>query len=156
MSQEALIWLNGLPKGEVRLKPTARRLLECLALHHRHETGCYISQARLANEAVVSRGTVNNCLNILEREGLIARERRGSPARGVMQTTRYHFPFECQSAPNFDPLSAPNIDPLIGWLWSGADGRAGQGCGAIRPAGAGCQIRFLKRQLSLPVSTISQ
>src|SRR5690606_2753787 len=92
-SQEALVWLNGLPKGEVRLKPTARRLLECLALHHRHETGCYISQARLANEAVVSRGTVNNCLNILEREGLIARERRGSPARGVMQTTRYHFPF---------------------------------------------------------------
>src|SRR5690606_17989240 len=63
---------------------------------------------------------------------------------------------DCQSAPNFDPLSAPNIDPLIGWLWSGADGRAGQGCGAIRPAGAGCQIRFLKRQLSLPVSTISQ
>ena len=103
MSQEALIWLNGLPKGEVRLKPTARRLLECLALHHRHETGCYISQARLANEAVVSRGTVNNCLNILEREGLIARERRGSPARGVMQTTRYHFPFE----PSFERFKRP-------------------------------------------------
>ncbi|MEQ8165137.1 MAG: helix-turn-helix domain-containing protein, partial [Alphaproteobacteria bacterium] len=103
MSKEALNWLNGLNKTDVRLKPTAWRLLECLAMHHRPETGCYISQARLADEANISRGTVNNHLAILERHGFIARERRGSSVRGVLQSTHYHLPFQ----PSFDRFKLP-------------------------------------------------
>lgn len=94
MSKEALSWLNGLNKADIRIKPTAWRILECLALYHRHDAGCYISQARVADESNVSRSTVNTHLAILERHGLIARERRGIPGRGVRQTTLYHFPFE--------------------------------------------------------------
>tara|TARA_R100000365_G_C2745882_1_gene74929 strand:- start:2870 stop:3568 length:699 start_codon:yes stop_codon:yes gene_type:complete len=62
----------------------------------------------------------------------------------------------CQSALKFTPSSAPNIDPLV--LWSGRTVGAGQGCGDGSPAGPLRLLYslFLNRQLSLPVSTISQ
>jgi hypothetical protein len=61
----------------------------------------------------------------------------------------------CQSAPNFDPRSASKIDPILetGAAGSARPGGAGLGCAAGASAG---QARFLKRQLSLPVSTMSQ
>src|SRR5215469_10554885 len=77
---------------------------------------------------------------------------------------------KCQSAVNFDPRSASNIDPGGGSStestgrtrasWSDrreSDGamRGGLPVGPRGRAG-GSQARFLKRQLSFPVSTISQ
>jgi len=66
---------------------------------------------------------------------------------------------ECQSALNFDPLSAFNVDPL--WVCESGRGRCAEPLrsAAHRPRplpGTTVQARFLKRQLSLPVSTISQ
>jgi hypothetical protein len=49
----------------------------------------------------------------------------------------------CQSALNVDPGSARNFDPLIGFV-------------PVVDGGARTQARFLKRQLSLPVSMMSQ
>lgn len=52
-----------------------------------------------------------------------------------------------ESEPNVDPHSD---DELI------RRGEAGQGCGAGPDRRLASQMRFLKRQLSLPVSTMSQ
>ena len=64
---------------------------------------------------------------------------------------------DCQSAPNFDPGSACNTDPFA-LLSSDV---AGVSCDAERnrsplPHRRAFQERCLKRQLSLPVSTMSQ
>ena len=66
----------------------------------------------------------------------------------------------CQSAGNGDPGSACERDPCAG------EGRSGRASGAVRWSGGFAreaalgvgldQARFLKRQLSLPVSTMSQ
>ena len=73
-----------------------------------------------------------------------------SPA-GCTASRGHHRKRDCQSASNVDPGSAPNFDPAV----AAASKRA------IRSAVASerlriDQARFLKRQLSLPVSTISQ
>jgi len=68
-----------------------------------------------------------------------------------------HFP--CQSARNIAPGSASNIDPLVvDTDGSARVAAAGRGCGGGARAGSlsGIQTRCLKRQLSLPVSTMSQ
>jgi hypothetical protein len=63
----------------------------------------------------------------------------------------------CQSALNLDPISAPKIDPRLPELsWPGA---AQSPCNAAAAGQRGFGLRyarFLKRQLSFPVSTISQ
>lgn len=80
--------------------------------------------------------------------------------------------FTCQSASKRDPLSARKRDPLSGWCKLDVTRflalRAAQGgrspTGGARSAKhllfegrwGGYQLRFLKRQLSLPVSTMSQ
>ena len=67
---------------------------------------------------------------------------------------------ECQSALNLDPWSASNVDPSFA-LSRADDGersprRSWSGLRSRGECGAGCQPRCLKRQLSLPVSTMSQ
>ncbi len=64
---------------------------------------------------------------------------------------------ECQSAPNFDPGSACNTDPYVPL----SSDVAGVSCDAERNSSPlqhrrARQERCLKRQLSLPVSTMSQ
>ena len=66
----------------------------------------------------------------------------------------------CQSALNLDPWSASNVDPSFA-LSRADDGersprRSWSGLRSRGECGAGCQPRCLKRQLSLPVSTMSQ
>ncbi len=70
----------------------------------------------------------------------------------------------CQSASNFDPRSASKIDPLLVTgrrrqrsprrSWSGLRSRGERGL--ARSCCLEDQARFLKRQLSLPDSTMSQ
>jgi hypothetical protein len=55
--------------------------------------------------------------------------------------------FDCQIASNRDPSFASNNDP-----WSLVD----RSCGILFRRVGPCQPRFLERQLSLPVSTMSQ
>jgi AraC-like DNA-binding protein len=82
-----------------------------------------------------------------------SRKRQPSgPASG--DKAQYPAP-ACQSALNRDPLSAPKIDPLE-LSWPGA---AQSPCNAAAAGQRGFGLRyarFLKRQLSFPVSTISQ
>jgi hypothetical protein len=62
----------------------------------------------------------------------------------------------CQSALNLDPISAPKIDRPPELSWPGA---AQSPCNAAAAGQRGFGLRyarFLKRQLSFPVSTISQ
>ena len=58
---------------------------------------------------------------------------------------------DCQSASKIDPLSASDVDPLV----AAASERAITSAVAGERLRMG-QARFLKRQLSLPVSTMSQ
>ena len=80
--------------------------------------------------------------------------------RAYLEALRDHvLAHGCQSASKVDPLSASNIDPLASIFGgSGRPAKAGQGCaaGRLRWRDAQAEARFLKRQLSLPVSTISQ
>jgi hypothetical protein len=67
---------------------------------------------------------------------------------------------DCQSASKIDPGSASKIDPLFGVkvvrpeAMREAPGVAQRIAGGR--SGGGDQARFLRRQLSLPVSTMSQ
>ena len=80
---------------------------------------------------------------------ILSQDGHGNIAAGV----------QCQTAFKIDPLSASKIDPLRRWLLArseriGAGGEEEIGPGAFCAGRA--QRRCLKRQLSLPVSTMSQ
>ncbi|NJO56490.1 MAG: hypothetical protein HC834_09355, partial [Rhodospirillales bacterium] len=69
---------------------------------------------------------------------------------------------ECQSASERDPRSACNRDPLDRWASvaeqpvPGVHGRGLLTPGGGAVVGSAAQLRLLSRQLSLPVSTMSQ
>ena len=96
------------------------------------------------------------------REGYLAMQARINAVANlydVIARSAAFGPVDCQTAFKFDPLSASKIDPLRRWLLArseriGAGGEEEIGPGAFCAGRA--QRRCLKRQLSLPVSTMSQ
>lgn len=90
MSHEATSWAV----KQRGLKPTAKVILWHLADRHNPDFGCFPSQARLADDAEVSRATLNRHLDELEERGLIARIRSIDPRTKRKNCTRYVLAFE--------------------------------------------------------------
>lgn len=76
------------------LKPAEKLLLLCLADRHNPDQGCFPSQVRLAEDAGMSRASVNDNLARLEARGLIRREQRQNERTKRQQSTRYILGFE--------------------------------------------------------------
>ncbi len=76
------------------LKPAEKLLLLCLADRHNPDHGCFPSQSRLAEDANMSRSSVNNLLAALEGKGLLRREQRQNETTKRQQSTRYILGFE--------------------------------------------------------------
>ncbi|CAM3092974.1 helix-turn-helix domain-containing protein [Paracoccus nototheniae] len=76
------------------LKPTTRIVLWHLADRHNPDFGCFPSQERLADDAEISRSTLNEHLGILEERGLIRREARQNDRTKRQMSTRYILAFE--------------------------------------------------------------
>lgn len=74
------------------LKPAAKLVLICLADRHNKDTGeCFPSQDKLAEDACMSRSSVNDQLDRLEALGLIEREPVIDPKTKRQKATRYHL-----------------------------------------------------------------
>jgi hypothetical protein len=103
MSHAATNWAiqqRGLP-------PATKLLLWYLADRHNPDFGCFPSQAQLARDAEMSRGSVNRHLDELEARGLIRRERRVDPRTRRQLPTRYFLAFE----PGFALPEAADAEP---------------------------------------------
>lgn len=82
------------------LKPAAKLVLICLADRHNKDTGeCFPSQDRLAEDACVSRSSLNDQLNQLEALGYFTREKRIDPQTGRPLRTLYHLNIGFTPAP---------------------------------------------------------
>ena len=90
MSHEATNWAF----KQRGLKPATRVVLLYLADRHNPDYGCFPSQAQLAADCEMSRASVNNHLEELERAGLIRRERRINPETRKQMSTLYILGFE--------------------------------------------------------------
>jgi len=90
MSHEATCWAI----RQRGLKPTTRIVLWHLADRHNPDFGCFPSQERLAEDAEISRSTLNEHLTILEDRGLIRREARVNGRTKRQMSTRYILAFE--------------------------------------------------------------
>lgn len=115
MSHEATNWAVKL-KG---LRPIAKIVLWHLADCHNPTQGCYPTQEYLAEQAEVSRASVNRILAELEHAGIIRRQIRLHPETKRRISTRYLLAFE----KDFEPLDvgadvtgldmAPEADPCL-------------------------------------------
>lgn len=76
------------------LEPVTKLLLMMLADAHNPDMGCFPSQARLADELEVARGTVNRHLTKLVQKGLIKRMRHRDEKTKRQARTRYYLAFE--------------------------------------------------------------
>lgn len=76
------------------LKPATKIVLWHLADCHNPAYGCFPTQAYLAEACEMHRDTVNEHLAILEKRGLIRRERDVDPATRRQRPTRYHLLME--------------------------------------------------------------
>lgn len=94
MSHEATNWAF----KQRGLKPAARVVLLYLADRHNPDFGCFPSQAQLAHDCELSRRSVNDQLDELERIGLIRRQRRVNPETRKQMSTRYILGFEAAFA----------------------------------------------------------
>lgn len=80
------------------LKPATKIVLWYLADCHNGETGeCFPMQATIASECEMSRSTVNQHLDVLEKRGLIRRENSVDDKTKRQRPTRYELMFD--SAP---------------------------------------------------------
>ena len=130
--------------GTERQVPVARKLAAKVKRALREQVGeCLTCSIGLAPNVFL--GKVGS--DIQKPDGLTVITHENLP--GVL----LGLELQCQTACNRDPPSASKRDPL---RWSaGKPQGVGSGAGDL-PDLAGDQARFLKRQLSLPVSTISQ
>lgn len=76
------------------LRPAEKLLLLCLADRHNPDQGCFPSQVRLADDAGMSRASVNENLTKLEAKGLIRRHQKIDARTRRQQNTRYILGFE--------------------------------------------------------------
>lgn len=90
MSHEATSWAV----KQRGLKPAAKIVLWHLADRHHPDYGCFPSQARLAEDAEMSRSTLNVHLAELEAAGLIRRVRAIDERTKRQKSTRYILAFE--------------------------------------------------------------
>ena len=89
--------------SQKNLKPAEKLLLLCLADRHNPDQGCFPSQARLAEDANMSRSSINNILARLEELNLIRREKRQNEKTKRQQSTRYILGFEDEFAQEPSP-----------------------------------------------------
>ena len=76
------------------LKPATKIVLWHLCDRHNPDYGCFPAQGRLAHDCEISRAGLNTHLDLLERVGLLRRERRIDPATKRQMSTRYILGFE--------------------------------------------------------------
>jgi hypothetical protein len=76
------------------LRPATKLVLWHLCDRHNPDHGCFPSQGMLAADVEMSRSALNEHLAILEREGLIRRERRIDPSTRKQMSTCYILGFE--------------------------------------------------------------
>lgn len=76
------------------LKPATKIVLIALADRHHPEHGCFPSQETIAEDAEMSRASVNSHLGLLETLGLIQRETRLHPTNKRQLVTRYELRFD--------------------------------------------------------------
>jgi DNA-binding HxlR family transcriptional regulator len=89
------------------LKPAAKLVLWYLCDRHNPDYGCFPSQEQLADDAEMSRSSLNTHLADLESAGLIRREKRHSEDGHKRLSTRYFLAFE----KDFKPQShVQNLD----------------------------------------------
>jgi len=88
-----------------QLKPGPKLTLLCLADRHNADMGCFPSQETLAEDACVSRSTLNDHLDLLEAQGLIRRERRVNSRTKRQKSTRYILGFEPEFSQDADDPS---------------------------------------------------
>ncbi|MFN4201863.1 MAG: helix-turn-helix domain-containing protein [Tabrizicola sp.] len=98
------------------LQPATKLVLWYLADRHNPDFGCFPSQAQLAADCEMARGTLNRHLDELERRGLIRREPRIDPVTKRQKTTRYVLAFELDFARAAEgrALSEPCVDDACG------------------------------------------
>lgn len=96
MSHEATNWAIKMKK----LRPIAKIVLWHLADCHNPTQGCFPTQEYLADQAEVSRASVNRILAELEHAGIIRRQIRLHPETKRRISTRYLLAFE----KDFEPL----------------------------------------------------
>lgn len=94
MSHVATNWAFSLKD----LRPAEKLLLLVLADRHNPDRGCFPSQDRLADEACISRASVNDNLARLEERGLIRRQQQICERTKRQQNTRYILGFEPEFA----------------------------------------------------------
>ena len=76
------------------LMPATKLVLWYLCDRHTPDFGCYPSQDQLANDAEISRASLNTHLRKLEEAGLIRRHRRAEQGTHRRKSTRYLLGFE--------------------------------------------------------------
>ncbi len=77
-----------------KLKPTTKIVLWHLCDRHNPDYGCFPAQNRLAHDCEISRAALNSHLKLLEKRGLMRRERRIDPGTKRQMSTRYILGFE--------------------------------------------------------------
>ena len=76
------------------LMPATKLVLWYLCDRHTPDFGCYPSQDQLADDAEISRASLNTHLRKLEEAGLIRRQRRAEQGTKQRKSTRYLLGFE--------------------------------------------------------------
>lgn len=76
------------------LKPATKIVLWHLADRHNPDYGCFPEQALLAADCEMSKASLNEHLNILEKKGLICREKRWNHRTKKQMSTLYTLAFE--------------------------------------------------------------
>lgn len=104
MSHEATTWAI-----KVRgLAPAAKLVLWHLADRYHPDNGCFPRQTTLAADCELSKSSLNSQLEILEKNGLIRRERRIDPVTKQQIPTRYRLACEA----GFRPVSGAVVEAV--------------------------------------------
>jgi len=93
------------------LKPATKIVLWHLCDRHNPDYGCFPAQGRLAYDCEISRAGLNTHLDLLERVGLLRRERRTDPATKRQMSTRYILGFEEDFGPGPGDLATQSPCP---------------------------------------------
>ena len=94
------------------LKPATKIVLWHLCDRHNPDYGCFPAQNRLAHDCEISRAGLNTHLDLLERVGLLRRERRIDPATKRQMSTRYILGFEDDFGPGPGNLATENGEKM--------------------------------------------
>ena len=103
------------------LKPATKIVLWHLCDRHNPDYGCFPAQNRLAHDCEISRAGLNTHLDLLERVGLLRRERRIDPATKRQMSTRYILGFEDDFGPGPENLATESPCPDSGHRPDGED-----------------------------------